>query len=63
MPHPSTMPDPASCPHARVQRIGIQKAYPIPVRLYLVTCTRCGTTLTTRTLRERGGGKGVRLAG
>ena len=45
--------DPAACPHERVLRIGIQRSMLGPDRLYLVTCRRCGTTLTTRTLRER----------
>ena len=45
--------DPGSCPHGRVVRIGIQRLPLGRLRLYLVTCLDCGTTLTTRTLRDR----------
>jgi hypothetical protein len=44
--------NPASCGHARFQRIGIQKAPVPPYRLYLMTCRACGTTLATMTLRR-----------
>jgi hypothetical protein len=43
--------DPGSCCHPTIERIGIQKAPVPPYRLYLVTCTTCGTTLATSTLR------------
>lgn len=55
-------PDPGTCPHERVLRIGIQKSPSKDWRLYLVTCRRCETTLTTRTLRDLRRGKGQRLA-
>jgi hypothetical protein len=45
--------DPADCGHVRLRRIGIQRSPLSPRRLYLVTCRDCGTTLTTRTLRDR----------
>ena len=52
MPPPSLR-NPEGCGHERVQRIGIQTAPRAPRRLYLVNCRLCGTTLTTRTLREQ----------
>jgi len=54
--------DPGTCSHERVVRIGIQKSPTREWRLYLVTCVRCETTLTTRTLRDLRAGKGTRLA-
>lgn len=45
--------DPAACPHRRFRRIGIQHSPISPRRLYLLTCTECGTTITTRTLRDK----------
>lgn len=44
--------DPGTCCHPTIERIGIQKAPVPPFRLYLVTCTVCGTTLATSTLRR-----------
>ncbi len=44
--------DPSDCPHDRIQRVGVQRLPLGRLRLYLVTCVHCGTTLTTRTLRD-----------
>ena len=56
MDRPSPVPPfrrpPGICRHRRVLRIGIQEAPAGPMRLYLVTCRECGTTLTTETLRR-----------
>jgi len=54
--------DPGNCSHERVLRIGIQQSPRRETRLYLVTCRRCETTLSTRTLRDLRRGKGRRLA-
>ena len=51
------MQDPATCTHDRVKRTGIQRSQRGEIRLFLVTCLRCGTTLTTRTLRDNGRGR------
>ena len=45
--------DPGACAHERIERIGIQRLPMGKLRLYLVTCRLCGTTLTTRTLRDQ----------
>lgn len=45
--------DPATCPHRRLRRIGIQRSPVSPRRLYLLTCLDCGTTITTRSLRDK----------
>ena len=45
--------NPVHCHHERVQRIGIQESARKPGKLYLVNCRLCGTTLTTRSLRDQ----------
>lgn len=44
--------DPATCPHARSVRLGIQRFPFPPYRVYLLRCLACETTLTTGSLRE-----------
>jgi hypothetical protein len=57
------LPDPSSCLHHRLQRLGVQDVGVWPYRVHLVICADCGTTLTTESLRslrraERKGGGG-----
>ena len=49
--------DPGTCRHERVERIGVQRLPLGRLCLYLVTCRLCGTTVTTRTLRDLREGK------